>query len=706
MKFLLSALVASRVHATHVSVCHDATYDVPLSRGSVCVGAGPVPRGLQCPQQGDRAVQHCLPSMFTYVDDGYCGAYENAVCELVRNNTWGCVFPSIKCEREKNQFESNESCAIWPYKNTQYGNHVWQALNGDINDQTYDEAWFQQETPAAYLGHLCSSPPKMPKSKSKPTLVESKAPEHEYCSDSESDVPPDPSNSVTLPNLSTSDHTDTELYPSNKENIDTLNTKLESEEVQEQVDCECTSLMYHTLIALVIQDVRFVSFHDTNFSFCPPQRTTMLRVFISAVQLCYFCNFSKLSALNVLVHSDAIYALKDDMRVCTGSGPLPVSTACPRRGDVAIGGCHSGLRSWNQSHQRCVAPEDAKCVELNGIWKCQFLSVRGFRSSSKKKSCGQTWSFEGKDQISDSMWKTSGTQETVLETSRWFTRESKPASLGVCGKNTNSYTDVGVRDKSSVSNQNGSEVQASDGTEASLSEISGVRLSDATEVPLSNGSEVQSSDGSEVQSSDGSEMRSSNEKEVSLSDGSEAQLADSNELPSSLGSGLQLSEGSEGSSTDMNALPLSDGREEPVSDASEESDTMKVLSKLRDSEMDFSDLISEDSGSGWVDFESPLPSSWNTDSDTTDSASTSDFDDYLLDVWSDSDDTLSDTEGSETNSATFLSEETSDILSGSESDGSEHVVEELFRIDSSLSDSLHSNSDSSISDTSDSDVDK
>ncbi|CCI48833.1 unnamed protein product [Albugo candida] len=234
MKIPLSALIASYVNATHVSVCHDATYDVPLSRGAVCVGTGSVPFGSQCPRQGDRAVQHCLPSMSSYVRNGYCSARENAVCKLVRNDTWGCVLPSIKCEREIHHPESKETCVSWPYQDNNQG---LEFQNDDLNDQRYDEAWFQQETPLSNLGHLCGSPAEIPKSTTKFNAVESKPPAQEACFDSTiDDVSTSLSNSVTYSSATTYDSI---VIPVNKGSVDKAYTELDCEGyVDEQVDCD------------------------------------------------------------------------------------------------------------------------------------------------------------------------------------------------------------------------------------------------------------------------------------------------------------------------------------------------------------------------------------------------------------------------------------------------------------------------------------
>lgn len=82
--------------ATEVSVCRDATYNVGSSRGAVCSGSGSGPAGSSCPSKGDVALRDCHAYLPSY-QDGRCVATEDAVCELVLGDTWGCVFPSLGC---------------------------------------------------------------------------------------------------------------------------------------------------------------------------------------------------------------------------------------------------------------------------------------------------------------------------------------------------------------------------------------------------------------------------------------------------------------------------------------------------------------------------------------------------------------------------------------------------------------------------------
>ncbi|KAE8981074.1 hypothetical protein PR003_g24923 [Phytophthora rubi] len=75
--------------------------------------------------------------------------------------------------------------------------------------------------------------------------------------------------------------------------------------------------------------------------------------------------------LTVTVQLDATYAI-DSSRgpVCSGLGDLPVGTACPLKGDVAVSDCHSDLHTYNGTD--CVAPVDAKCLAEESTWSCVF----------------------------------------------------------------------------------------------------------------------------------------------------------------------------------------------------------------------------------------------------------------------------------------------------------------------------------------------
>ncbi|GAB9471132.1 hypothetical protein Gpo141_00008356 [Globisporangium polare] len=99
VSLVLAAVAVSAVSALKdlpVSVCRDATYLSPGSRGAMCSGAGATPAGKACPLKGDTATADCHPYLPSY-NGKECVAKEDAVCEIVNGQTWGCVFPSVGC---------------------------------------------------------------------------------------------------------------------------------------------------------------------------------------------------------------------------------------------------------------------------------------------------------------------------------------------------------------------------------------------------------------------------------------------------------------------------------------------------------------------------------------------------------------------------------------------------------------------------------
>ncbi|KAJ0398019.1 hypothetical protein ATCC90586_004671 [Pythium insidiosum] len=101
------AFVAAAAAATPVSVCRDATYKLPASRGAICSGAGSAPAGLACPLKGDVASADCHPYLPSY-DGSKCVAKEDARCEIVNGQTWGCVFPSVGCLKPAGQQQQQQ----------------------------------------------------------------------------------------------------------------------------------------------------------------------------------------------------------------------------------------------------------------------------------------------------------------------------------------------------------------------------------------------------------------------------------------------------------------------------------------------------------------------------------------------------------------------------------------------------------------------
>ncbi|OWY93972.1 LOW QUALITY PROTEIN: hypothetical protein PHMEG_00036440 [Phytophthora megakarya] len=82
---------------TAVSVCQDATFEIPTSRGAPCSGNGDQPLGTECPRVGDTAVDECYPYLDSF-NGVNCIAKEDAQCvHLQRKNAWGCTFPSTWC---------------------------------------------------------------------------------------------------------------------------------------------------------------------------------------------------------------------------------------------------------------------------------------------------------------------------------------------------------------------------------------------------------------------------------------------------------------------------------------------------------------------------------------------------------------------------------------------------------------------------------
>ncbi|RLN57496.1 hypothetical protein BBJ29_004114 [Phytophthora kernoviae] len=96
---MCAAVAVSAVAALEdlpVSLCRDATYNSPASRGAMCSGAGESPAGTACPLKGDVAIADChdyLPSW----NGSVCVAPEDAECAIVNGDTWGCVLPSVGC---------------------------------------------------------------------------------------------------------------------------------------------------------------------------------------------------------------------------------------------------------------------------------------------------------------------------------------------------------------------------------------------------------------------------------------------------------------------------------------------------------------------------------------------------------------------------------------------------------------------------------
>ncbi|KAG7400904.1 hypothetical protein PHYBOEH_003815 [Phytophthora boehmeriae] len=140
LPLLLLALGASSAAAVQVSVCRDATYEISASASSLCAGSGLSPAGFDCPQAGDVAVADChsyLPSFL----GGSCVAPEDAICQLVNGDTWGCVLPSVGCD---GVVEQESKCETWDYEGS---DTVDLDGSGSFDgNEDYDESWFVQTT--------------------------------------------------------------------------------------------------------------------------------------------------------------------------------------------------------------------------------------------------------------------------------------------------------------------------------------------------------------------------------------------------------------------------------------------------------------------------------------------------------------------------------------------------------------------------------
>ncbi|KAL3658468.1 hypothetical protein V7S43_016600 [Phytophthora oleae] len=135
---LFVALSASYASAVEVSVCRDATYDISVDATSLCSGSGSAPAGWSCPKAGDVAVADCLSTLASY-GSGSCVAPEDAECQIVNGDTWGCVLPSVGC----NDAPVEESkCETWDYS----GDDSVDSSGSFDGNEDYDESWFMQTT--------------------------------------------------------------------------------------------------------------------------------------------------------------------------------------------------------------------------------------------------------------------------------------------------------------------------------------------------------------------------------------------------------------------------------------------------------------------------------------------------------------------------------------------------------------------------------
>ncbi|KAE8881790.1 hypothetical protein PF005_g27596 [Phytophthora fragariae] len=137
---LLATLSASASASVDVSVCRDATYALSVDASSLCAGSGSTPAGFSCPKAGDVAVADCHSYLPSYAD-GSCVAPEDAVCQLVNGDTWGCVLPTEGCD---GVVERKSECATWDYS---ADDTVDLDGSGSFDgNEDYDESWFVQTT--------------------------------------------------------------------------------------------------------------------------------------------------------------------------------------------------------------------------------------------------------------------------------------------------------------------------------------------------------------------------------------------------------------------------------------------------------------------------------------------------------------------------------------------------------------------------------
>ncbi|KAE9068050.1 hypothetical protein PF010_g27223 [Phytophthora fragariae] len=137
---LLATLSASASASVDVSVCRDATYALSVDASSLCAGSGSTPAGFSCPKAGDVAVADCHSYLPSYAD-GSCVAPEDAVCQLVNGDTWGCVLPTEGCD---GVVEQKSECATWDYS---ADDTVDLDGSGSFDgNEDYAESWFVQTT--------------------------------------------------------------------------------------------------------------------------------------------------------------------------------------------------------------------------------------------------------------------------------------------------------------------------------------------------------------------------------------------------------------------------------------------------------------------------------------------------------------------------------------------------------------------------------
>ncbi|KAF4325152.1 hypothetical protein G195_001512 [Phytophthora kernoviae 00238/432] len=85
------------------------------------------------------AVADCHSYLPSYLD-GSCVAPEDAICQLVNGDTWGCVLPSVGCD----DVVVESKCETWDYDGS---DTVDVDGSGSFDgNEDYDESWFVQTT--------------------------------------------------------------------------------------------------------------------------------------------------------------------------------------------------------------------------------------------------------------------------------------------------------------------------------------------------------------------------------------------------------------------------------------------------------------------------------------------------------------------------------------------------------------------------------
>ncbi|RLN96502.1 hypothetical protein BBJ28_00012518 [Nothophytophthora sp. Chile5] len=140
-------LLLARATALEVSLCADATYDLPLARGALCSGAGETPSGLACPLKGDVASSDCSASLPSF-EAGRCVAPEDGECRIVSGGAWGCVLPSIGCgATSEPSVPESPGCPAWDFDSTAEVADRHLAPLASLGSEDSDPSWFVQMTP-------------------------------------------------------------------------------------------------------------------------------------------------------------------------------------------------------------------------------------------------------------------------------------------------------------------------------------------------------------------------------------------------------------------------------------------------------------------------------------------------------------------------------------------------------------------------------